>query len=164
MTSDSFTVGRVITVRLPGKQLRHQEVTAPGRQPLKLQFLSLFFYPKKDPKSGPKPGPLCCIQFSSSTTSTFFSSLPAGVSAWSAYIYCLTGESRWEGRGCRSLERWDEKPRTMSFSILPLFRFVLLRWCGYALGSKGKQKRNGSMLSRQHGSHTHTHIHWWCSV
>ena len=48
------------------------------------------------------------------------SALPADVSARSAYICSLTGESRWASRGCRSLERWAEKPRTVSFSVLPL--------------------------------------------
>lgn len=83
---------------------------------------------------------------------TFLSSLPVVVSAPSAYILCSMGESGWESRGCRT-----EKPGTMSCPVLPLFRFLLLRWCESALGSKGKQKeKRQQVVKATQEPHTHT--------
>lgn len=53
-----------------------------------------------------------------------------------------------------------KSPGTMSFSILPLFRFLLLRWRESALSSKGKQKeKRQQVVKATREPQTHTHIH-----
>lgn len=89
------------------------------------------------------------------TDETHFSlPLPVVISTPSAHTSSLTDESGWESRGCCS-----EKPSTVSCLVLPLFRFLLLRWCECALAPRADKKRNDSRLSRQHKSYTHTHIY-----
>lgn len=99
--------------------------------------------------------PWSCTKFSSLTPS-WKTRTHLVISTGSAYILCLTGESRWESRRCLT-----EKPSMMSCSVLLRFRFLLLRWCESNLSSKGKQKQKRKQVvkaTRELHTHTYTHI------
>ena len=71
------------------------------------------------------------------------------MSARSVSIRCWTGGSRWESRGCRSLERWDPT------SSVPIFCSCV----GVSLLPAPRANKKRNRLSRQHGRHSHTPTH-----